>query len=144
MNQGRVRQVQTSLVLQVLLYFGGWWDVIFWIISLALFIYKGYTLPYPSNNFGVEFAFIWLYLLIEPVRIFLGSKGNLSETSGPLVYSVVLALPLIAFHVYYMGYQTYVLRLEKFVNAVSLSFCCAQVLMALLTALKVMRASRLA
>jgi hypothetical protein len=38
---GRPRQVQTSLVLQVLLYFGGWWDTIFWVLSVALFIYKG-------------------------------------------------------------------------------------------------------
>lgn len=31
----------TSLPLQVFLYFGGWWDVLFWIISIIVFIYKG-------------------------------------------------------------------------------------------------------
>jgi hypothetical protein len=33
----------------------------------------GYTLPYPSNNFAIEFTFIWLFLVIEPIRVFLGT-----------------------------------------------------------------------
>ena len=35
------RPVLTSLPLQVFLYFGGWWDVLFWISNIAVFIYKG-------------------------------------------------------------------------------------------------------
>lgn len=37
-----------------------------------------------------------------------GSKGNKTEQSAPLLFSVVLSLPMIVFFVYYLQFQTYV------------------------------------
>jgi hypothetical protein len=37
-----------------------------------------------------------------------GSKGNKTEQSGPLMFCVLLACPMIAFFVYFLQYQTYV------------------------------------
>lgn len=37
----RSRPILTSLPLQVFIYFGGWWDVLFWLISILVFVYKG-------------------------------------------------------------------------------------------------------
>lgn len=37
----RSRPILTSLPLQVFIYFGGWWDVLFWVISILVFVYKG-------------------------------------------------------------------------------------------------------
>lgn len=126
-------------------------------------------LPYPSGRFGAEFAFVWLWLLVEPARLFLGeaatwqrrgrarmasrtgasacqrmasntsasaprepalrsplashqtrlgppraggggtgSKGNKTEQPGPLAFSLLLALPCVAFLVYYLRFQTFV------------------------------------
>jgi hypothetical protein len=42
------------------------------------------------------------------VRLFLGSKGNKTEQPGPLLFSLLLALPVVAFLVYYMRFQTFV------------------------------------
>jgi len=64
--------VLTSLPLQVFLYFGGWWDVLFWVLSILVFVFKGLNLPYPDGRFAAEFVFQWVWLLVEPVRLFLG------------------------------------------------------------------------
>lgn len=37
-----------------------------------------------------------------------GSKGNKTEQSAPLLFSVLLSLPMIVFFVYYLQFQTYV------------------------------------
>lgn len=37
-----------------------------------------------------------------------GSKGNKTEQSAPLLFSVLLSLPMVAFFVYYLQFQTYV------------------------------------
>jgi transmembrane protein 216 len=66
--------VLASLPLQIFLYFGSWWGTAYWLLSLAIFICKGFTLPYPTPNFAVEFVFLFLYLLVEPARLFLGER----------------------------------------------------------------------
>lgn len=163
----------------------------------------GITLPYPQQKFAAEFVVQWLFLLVEPTRMFLGehskayrgrvppcnrlqqacegtadsrmamqwtcsngpaamdlqtdvcwapcfpstscvhslvgsvwqlsteaahvlplcnqqklnaqctccpagSKGNKTEQSGPLLFSVLLCGPMVAFFVYYLHFQTYV------------------------------------
>lgn len=37
-----------------------------------------------------------------------GSKGNKTEQSGPLVFSILLSCPMVVFFVYYLQFQTYV------------------------------------
>lgn len=37
----RSRPILTSLPLQIFIYFGGWWDVLFWLVTTAVCIYKG-------------------------------------------------------------------------------------------------------
>ncbi len=91
----------TSLPLQIFVYFGMWWDVAYWLLSVAIFVYKGqyalafavnscytsmnyalilrlaaagFMLPYPTSNYAVEFVFVFLYLLVEPARLFLGAS----------------------------------------------------------------------
>jgi hypothetical protein len=40
-GSARSRPILTSLPLQIFIYFGGWWDVLFWVLSILVFIYKG-------------------------------------------------------------------------------------------------------
>jgi hypothetical protein len=37
----RSRPILTSLPLQIFIYFGGWWDLLFWVLSTLVFVYKG-------------------------------------------------------------------------------------------------------
>ena len=102
------------------LYFGKLWDVVFWLISFMVFCYKGYNLPYPSNAYEMEFTYLFMYLLIEPPRLFLGSQGNKSVRAGPLWASMLLAGFILFMHVYYIVAQTFVLRVDYWMNIISL------------------------
>ena len=35
------RRVLTSLALQIFIFFGGWWDVAYYILNILVFVYKG-------------------------------------------------------------------------------------------------------
>lgn len=49
-----------------------------------------------------------LLLVIELQRIFTASRGNRTESVGPLAFSVLLALFSIILSVYFFQLQTYV------------------------------------
>ncbi|KAI8468271.1 MAG: hypothetical protein J3K34DRAFT_523069 [Monoraphidium minutum] len=140
----RARPVLTSLPLQIFFYFGSWWDMMFWIISIAVFVYKGSVLPYPSGRFAAEFTFLWVWLLVEPARIFLGSKGNKTEQAGPMLFSLLLSLPVVALLVYYLRFQTFVLKVEELTTAISLGFLGLQALLGALAAARFAGAARVA
>ncbi|XP_078270911.1 transmembrane protein 216-like isoform X2 [Rhinoraja longicauda] len=65
---------------------------------------------------------LFLYLGVEIIRIFFGSKGNLSQRKVPLTISLVLLGPSTIMAIYYLIMQTYVLRLELIINAILLVF----------------------
>lgn len=105
----RARPALTSLPLQVFVYFGGWWSALFfWPLSLAVAVYKGSVLPYPEGRFGAEFAFLWLWLLVEPPRLLLASRGNKAERAAPLVAALLLGVPVAALYAYGLRFQTFV------------------------------------
>ena len=41
-------------------------------------------------------------------RVAAGSKGNKTEQPGPLAFSMLLAVPCVAFLVYFIRFQTFV------------------------------------
>ncbi|GAX77664.1 hypothetical protein CEUSTIGMA_g5107.t1 [Chlamydomonas eustigma] len=116
------RKVLTSLTLQIFLYFGGWWDVFYYVLNILVFVYKGLTLPYPTRNFAMEFSFAWLWFIIDIPRIFLISKGNKTETCFPLFMSWWLNLPLLGLYIYYIKFETYVLKIDLILSGISLGF----------------------
>lgn len=59
----------------------------------------------------------------------LGSKGNRSLHAPTLYFACLLAGPVVWMHVYYMLQQTYVLRVDTFLNAVSVGFVGVQFLL---------------
>lgn len=82
---------------------------------------------YPSNVLGWELTALFLYAIIETVRLYLGeeelrivfglimifrhfvaSQGNKTATRGPLLASMAFALPVLVLHAYYIDLQTYV------------------------------------
>lgn len=128
-----------SLTLEIFLYFGKLWDVAFWVLSFLVMCWKGYNLPYPDDAYETEFALLFVYLLIEPARLFLGSKGNKTLTNGPLYASLVLAAYVLFMHVYYVAGQTFITRCDYAINSISLAFVCAQSFLALAQAVEVSR-----
>ena len=105
----------SSLPLQILFFFNGWYDAAFTIAMAALYAWKGSTLPYPDElrpMLGLEVAIVFLLAIIEYARIFLGTKGNKTEQPGPLLMSLGLGVPSMIAYVYFLRLQIYVTRAD--------------------------------
>ncbi|XP_043562012.1 transmembrane protein 216-like isoform X3 [Chiloscyllium plagiosum] len=105
-----------------LLFLNTWYYAAYFVAEILLFIYKSQLLPYTSANLTLDLVMLFLYLGVEIMRIFFGSKGNLCQRKVPLTISLVLLGPSTIMAVYYMLLQTYVLRLEVTINAILLVF----------------------
>mmetsp|Transcript_21543 Transcript_21543/g.41086 ORF Transcript_21543/g.41086 Transcript_21543/m.41086 type:complete len:93 (+) Transcript_21543:87-365(+) len=70
----------------------------------------------------MELLWLFIWALCEPVRLFLGSKGNKTENPGPLLWCILLTAPPLALHLFYMLAQTYVLQIEEVMNGLALGF----------------------
>lgn len=65
------RRVLTSLAFQIFIYFGVWWDVIYYVINIMVFVYKG----------GVPAC--------------LGPKGVRAGATGPLLEGLLRGRTLV-------------------------------------------------
>ncbi|XP_072520248.1 transmembrane protein 216 isoform X2 [Salminus brasiliensis] len=106
-----------------------------------MFVYKGVLLPYPKSNLILDIVLLLLYLGLESLRLFYGWKGNLCEHSLTLSVSVGVLVPCTVLSVYYLLLQTFVLRLEFILNAISLCFYGLELILGLITISAFTRAS---
>jgi transmembrane protein 216 len=159
-----------SLPLQISLYFHGFYSAALAVVTLLMFIYKSALLPYPPSILGFEVTYVFLFMIVEWVRIRQGarrqrrrrrrargrgargqtkaaagatrvsplphtahtpsaaSKGNRLESIANVAFSLLLAAPVIVFHIYFVALQTYVLRLDVIIQAIALAFVVFEVL----------------
>lgn len=97
------------------------------------FLLAGFLLPYPTANLVLDVVMLLLYLGIEVIRLFFGTKGNLCQRKMPLGISMALTFPSAMMASYYLLLQTYVLRLEAIMNSILLFFCGSELLLEVLT-----------
>ncbi|XP_059507978.1 transmembrane protein 216-like isoform X4 [Stegostoma tigrinum] len=119
---GKAPPVLSLTPLEVLLFLNTWYYAVYFVAEILLFIYKSQLLPYTSANLTLDLVMLFLYLGVEIMRIFFGSKGNLCQRKVPLTISLLLVGPSTIMAVYYMLLQTYVLKLEVTINAILLVF----------------------
>ncbi|XP_074530665.1 transmembrane protein 216 isoform X2 [Halichoeres trimaculatus] len=125
--------ILSSTPLQVLFFLNSWYFAAFYLAEVLMFIYKGIILPYPSDNLVLDVVLLLLFLALEILRIFYGSKGNLCERSLASCASLFILFPCAALAVYYLLLQTFVLRLEFILNAILLCFYALEFLLGLLS-----------
>jgi hypothetical protein len=58
-----------SLPLEITLFFNRFYSALVFIVTLLIFIFKAVMLPYPPNVLGLEVAFVFLYGIVEWVRL---------------------------------------------------------------------------
>ncbi|XP_040603666.1 transmembrane protein 216 isoform X1 [Mesocricetus auratus] len=129
----RVDKRLSSTPLEVLFFLNGWYYATYFLLELLIFLYKGLLLPYPTANLVLDVVMLLLYLGIEVIRLFFGTKGNLCQRKMPLGISVALTFPSAMMASYYLLLQTYVLRLEAIMNSILLFFCGSELLLEMLT-----------
>ena len=122
--------LQSTLPLQVLLYFHPYYWLLFYLVAVVCLIYKAVQFPYPRAILGAEAATLSFLGLIDLGRMALGHKGNLTQARLPLLLFVLLCAPVLLGHVYFLAFQTYVMRLDQIINVIALIFVCVEALLA--------------
>ncbi|XP_054935306.1 transmembrane protein 216-like [Physeter macrocephalus] len=130
----------SSTPLEILFFLNGWYYATYFLLELFIFLYKALTfvlagllLPYPTANLVLDVAILFLYLGIEVIRLFFGTKGNLCQRKMPLGIRVALTFPSAMMASYYLLLQTYMLHLEAIMNSILLFFCGSELLLEVLT-----------
>ena len=144
MNTGApiVKYGNSSLPLQVMVYFNWHYIFFFFFLNICLFTYKSINFYYPPKYLAWDLVTIFLYLFVESVRLLLVSKGNKTSTMAPLGISWALASPIIVLHAYYMSLQTYILRIDLVINSLALVFVGLETIGSVFVFLTFLQASR--
>ena len=84
MNQefSESRKPLASIPLQTFIYFDQLYYYLYFIISIGVFVYKGFGLFYPPNTIGVEVFLLIIFAIGQGVRLYVGSSGNRTESSS--------------------------------------------------------------
>ncbi|XP_040557427.1 transmembrane protein 80 isoform X2 [Gallus gallus] len=75
---------------------------------------------YPDGFLAPDLALLCIMAILEALRLYLGSKGNLTEEEAPLGLSLVITVGSMILSVYFLIWQTYVLRADVIINTVLL------------------------
>jgi hypothetical protein len=76
--------------------------------------------PYPRDILGAEAATLSFLAVIDAGRMALGHKGNLTQSRLPLLLFVLLCCPVLLGHIFFLEFQTYVMRLDQIINVIAL------------------------
>ncbi|EKX52169.1 hypothetical protein GUITHDRAFT_150704 [Guillardia theta CCMP2712] len=113
---------KSSLPLQILIFFNGCYSTLFFLVTLALLIWKGVEFPYPAGRLPWEIILLFVYIVVEACRLFIGSKGNKTENWPMILMLIILSCFSALANVFYINFQTYVLRLDLIFNSISFAF----------------------
>uniref|UniRef100_A0A8B9II55 Transmembrane protein 80 n=1 Tax=Anser cygnoides TaxID=8845 RepID=A0A8B9II55_ANSCY len=116
----RVSYQLSSVPLQILLYINGFYYIFYFLATLAMIVYKSQVFSYPDNFLAPDLTLLFIMAILEALRLYLGSKGNLTEEEAPLGLSLVITVGSVILSVYFLIWQTYVLKADVIINAVLL------------------------
>uniref|UniRef100_A0A8C3L588 Transmembrane protein 80 n=1 Tax=Chrysolophus pictus TaxID=9089 RepID=A0A8C3L588_CHRPC len=80
----------------------------------------GQVFSYPDGFLAPDLALLCIMAVLEALRLYLGSKGNLTEEEAPLGLSLMITVGSMILSVYFLIWQTYVLKADVIINAVLL------------------------
>ncbi|XP_064019351.1 transmembrane protein 80 isoform X1 [Pogoniulus pusillus] len=106
---------------EMLLYVNGVYYIFYFLATLMMIVYKSQVFSYPDDFLAPDLVVLFVMAILEVPRLYLGSKGNLTEEEAPLGLSLVLTLGSVVLAVYFLAWQTYVLRADVILNALLLS-----------------------
>ncbi|XP_063800855.1 transmembrane protein 80 [Pseudophryne corroboree] len=119
-RRGKSLLVRSSVPLQILLYFSVVYYVFYFLATLLMIIYKSQVFSYPDSNLALDLGLLFLMAILESVRLYLGTMGNLSEEELPLGFSLFFTIGNVLLSVYFLVWQTYILRADVIIIAILL------------------------
>ncbi|NXW05986.1 TMM80 protein, partial [Fregetta grallaria] len=110
----------SSVPLQIVFYVNGIYYIFYFLATLAMIVYKCQVFSYPHEFLAPDLALLFVMAILELLRLYLGSMGNLTEEEAPLALSLVIMVGSVILSVYFLVWQTYVLKADVIINAVLL------------------------
>ena len=107
-----------SLTLQVFIAMDGYVQWVYVIVTSILLFYKIYQFSFPIGIFFLEALAFVILVLVQFMRLFLGSRGNKTESSTVTFIFILMTLGTICGNLYFLRLQTYVIFLEAVVGFV--------------------------
>lgn len=142
-NEGTLlKPSQSSLPLQILIHFNWHYIVFFFFLNLALFTYKSVKYYYQPYYLGWDITIDFLYAIVEGTRLLLASKANKTANVYATIWSLVLGVPILVVHSYFITLQTYVLRVDVVLNSIAFVIVGLQMIIGAMTLSQLFLASR--
>eukprot|EP00692_Jakoba_bahamiensis_P001436 EC685176.1.p1 GENE.EC685176.1~~EC685176.1.p1 ORF type:complete len:149 (-),score=49.84 EC685176.1:41-487(-) len=132
-RQSRSFRRLSSVSLAMLMFITLCYSFAWLLVELVVCIYKGFALPFTDVAFGFELVALFLFEGVVLLRYFLGNWGNRTESVWPLVWHLLLSIPLFVGAAYYLRLQVYVLVVDVVMNALMLLFLVVETASALVT-----------
>ena len=67
-----LKSSQSSLLLEILIYFNYHYSIFFFLLNICLFTYKAVTFYYPQSFLAWDFVTPFCYIVIDESRLLLG------------------------------------------------------------------------
>ncbi|XP_070621726.1 transmembrane protein 80 isoform X2 [Erythrolamprus reginae] len=112
--------VLSSVPLQILFFLDGIYYIFYFLAALLMIIYKSQIFTYPYKLLTLDLGLLCFMALLEAIRLYFGTKGNLREEEAPLGISLGITVGSVLLSVYFLVWQTYVLRADVIINVVLL------------------------
>ncbi|XP_029670858.1 transmembrane protein 216-like [Formica exsecta] len=130
----------SSLTYEILMYLNSFYFGMFAVCELGMGLFKAANLPSPGTSKTVtEFALLLFLMATEGGRIYLGRKGNLTERGIPILIGIVLTIPSILATLYFLLWQSRVLRLEVILCSIQLVLLISEVVIAVMCLIAIYR-----
>ena len=113
------------------IYFDRVYTVLVFVFEMIMFILKDTYLAYPSGTIAPEIVGMFFLLILQLVRLHLGSIGNKTEISMYLLYSIFLVIPVAIAYLYYIAFQLYVLWFDFFLCLFGFAFLLLEVIVSI-------------
>lgn len=111
-----------NLGLAAVTFFNYYYYCMLTVITSVLYLYKLFHLPYPVGHVASEVLIFIFLCSVQFMRLYLCRKGNLTDTWPPMLVSLLLEIPSLLGVLYFLLWQTYVLRIEVIAVYVEIVF----------------------
>lgn len=130
----------SSLTYEILMYLNSFYFGMFAVCELSMWLFKFANVPSPgASQTLMEFALLFFLIITESGRIYLGRKGNLTERVLPILIGIVLTIPSSLATLYFLLWQSYVLRLEMILCSIQLVLLASEMIIAIMCLIAIYR-----
>ncbi|KAK5650822.1 hypothetical protein RI129_001851 [Pyrocoelia pectoralis] len=127
--------MNASLTFEVLLYLNSYYFGLFAVCEIGMNVVKAINLSLP--NFETDFGILLAVCILELFRVILARRGNLTEKAWPVLLALSLTIPSAVGVVYFVFWQSVVLRLEYIICGIQCVFQMAEIVFGILCLLPV-------